>query len=106
MIRSLGYEPPAEPFAALLEQLVDPREGERQLREQLPSWQKNYTSDDYTDYTWHAPTVRLYVGRAALVNPAPVVKVPHWCHCAIGGLPAAMDPMFLTAGKVIALTGL
>jgi len=106
MIRSLGYEPPAEPFAEILEQLVDPRDGEAALRAQLPSWQKNYTSDDYTDYTWHAPTVRLYVGRPAIKNPAPGVRVPHWCHCALGGVPAAMDPMFLTAGKVIALTGL
>ncbi|MDF1790936.1 MAG: amidohydrolase [Thalassobaculaceae bacterium] len=106
MIRNLGYEAPEEPFPAILEQLVDPKDGEAILRSQIPSWQKNYTSDDYTDMTWHTPTVRLYVGRAALKNPAPGVKVPHWCHCALGGVPGAMDPMFLTAGKVIATTGL
>jgi len=32
--------------------------GEALLRKDLPAWQKNYTSDDYTDYTWHCPTVR------------------------------------------------
>jgi aminobenzoyl-glutamate utilization protein B len=106
MIRNLGYEAPDEPFPEILEELVDPRDGEAQLRAMLPSWQTNYTSDDYTDMTWHTPTVRLYVGRAALKAPAPGVRVPHWCHCALGGLPAAMDPMFLTAGKVIATTGL
>ncbi len=108
MLRNLGYEagPDEQPFAAELEQLIDPRDGEAALRESLPAWQKNYTSDDYVDYTWHAPTVRLYVGRPALKALPDGKRVPHWCHCALGGLPAAMDPMFLTAGKVIALTAL
>lgn len=106
MMKNLGYDAPDEPFAPELEQLVEPREGERQMREALPPWQKNFTSDDYVEYTWHAPTVRLYVGRPAL-KPLPDGKrVPHWCHCALAGVPAAMDPMFLTAGRVIALTGL
>ena len=106
MFENLGYDAPDEPFAPELEQLVDPREGEKALREALPPWQKNFTSDDYVEYTWHAPTVRLYVGRPALRALPDGKLVPHWCHCALAGLPAAMDPMFLTAGKVIALTGI
>ena len=37
-----------------------------QVRQSLPPWQTNYTSDDYVEYTWHAPTSRLYIGRAML----------------------------------------
>ncbi|MCR9255316.1 MAG: amidohydrolase [Alphaproteobacteria bacterium] len=108
ILRNLGYDVSAdeEPFPAELERLIPPREGEAKLRTILPSWQKNYTSDDYVDYTWHTPTVRLYVGRPA-IKPLPDGKrVPLWCHYALGGVPAAMDPMYLTAGKVIATTGL
>lgn len=104
MRKSLGFEPVDEPLMEEIERLVEPREGEAMLRESLPPWQKNFTSDDYTDYTWHAPTVRLYIGRAALKPPKAGHAVPHWCHCALGGLPAAMDPMFLKAGEVVATT--
>lgn len=104
--KNLGYPEDAEPFPENLSQLVDPREGERMLREILPAWQTNYTSDDYTDWTWQTPTVRLYVGRP-VIRPLPDGKVvPHWCRWALGGVPAAMDPMFLTAGRVIATTAL
>ncbi len=108
MMRNLGEAigDDEDPFGPEMERLVEPQEGERLLREQLPSWQKNYTSDDYVDMTWYAPTVRLYVARPALKALKSGKKVPQWCHCALGGLPAAMDPMFLTAGKVIATTGL
>ncbi len=104
--KTLGIDPEPEPFPANLEQLVDPEEGERMIRSILPPWQRNYTSDDYTDYTWHTPTVRLYVGRP-VIKPLPDGKaVPHWCRWALGGVSAAMDPMFLTAGQVIATTAL
>ena len=50
--------------------------------------------------------MRLYVGRPALRALPDGKRVPHWCHWALAGVPAAMDPMFLTAGRVVALTGL
>lgn len=104
--RSLGQTPDDDPLPDNIETLVDPRDGEAMIRAVLPPWQTNYTSDDYTDYTWHTPTVRLYVGRPVPRPPADGSVLPHWCRWAMGGLPAAMDPMFLTAGRVIATTAL
>ena len=57
----------------------------RRLRRDLPSWQTHYTSDDYTDMTWFAPTVRFYVGRAVLKAP-PGFAYPEWALNALGGL--------------------
>src|SRR5699024_10910807 len=56
--KNLGFEPMEKPFLDEIETLIDPEEAERKMRENLPSWQKNFTSDDYTEYCWHAPTVR------------------------------------------------
>jgi aminobenzoyl-glutamate utilization protein B len=82
---------------------VPPQEAERRLRKDLPSWQTHYTSDDYTDMTWHAPTVRFYVGRAVLKGP-PGFAYPEWALNALGGIPATIDPTVETAGKTIAAT--
>ncbi len=101
---NLGLAPMAEPFIHQIEQLITPWEGEALLRQALPPWQQNYTSDDYTDYTWHAPTVRFFVGRPALKPPVPGHRYPQWVHCALGGLAAAMDPMILKASQVAATT--
>lgn len=103
---SLGLAPDPDPFPDNTETLVEPRDGEAMIRSILPQWQTNYTSDDYTDYTWHTPTARLYVGRPVPRPPADGSVLPHWCRWALGGLPAAMDPMYLTAGRVIATTAL
>jgi hypothetical protein len=54
----------------------------------FPSWQTHYTSDDYTDMTWFAPTVRFYVGRAVLKAP-PGFAYPEWALNALGGMPPA-----------------
>jgi len=78
-------------------------EAERRLRRDLPSWQTHYTSDDYTDMTWFAPTVRFYVGRAVLKAP-PGFAYPEWALNALGGIPATIDPTVETAGKTIAGT--
>jgi aminobenzoyl-glutamate utilization protein B len=97
----LGLEPMARPFLPAIEQLVPPREAELRLRADLPSWQTHFTSDDYTDMTWHAPAMRLYVGRPALAAPAGFVY-PDWVMNALGGIPATIDPMIGTAAKTIA----
>jgi aminobenzoyl-glutamate utilization protein B len=102
--KELGLEPMAEPFMPEIERLTDPREGEAKIRANLPAWQKNYTSDDYVEYTWHCPTVRLYVGRAMLRAPKPGYIYPDWPRNALGGVPAAIDPLHLTAARVIATT--
>lgn len=101
--RNLGLEPMDDPFMPEIQRLTAPWEGEEAFRAQLPSWQKNLAADDYVDYTWHAPTVRLYVGRPTLKAPAGY-RYPEWTRYAMGGMPACIDPMWSTAAKVIATT--
>ena len=102
--RNLGLEPMAEPFSREIEQLIDPQEAERELRKQLPEWQQNFTSDDYTEYCWHAPTVRLYVGRPTLAAPHKGYKYPAWAMNALGGIRETIDPMIFCASKTIGAT--
>jgi aminobenzoyl-glutamate utilization protein B len=78
--------------------------GEARLRQSLPPWQLHYTSDDYVEYTWHAPTSRLYVGRAMLRPPAPGYRYPDWPRNALGGFAPAIDPLWYTAGRAIGAT--
>src|SRR5207248_9746950 len=85
-----------------MSQLVTPEADELRLRAVLPPWQKNYTSDDYTDYTWHCPTARLYVGRATLAAPEPGFQYPNWVWNALGGFPATIDPTIFAAARAIA----
>lgn len=101
---SIGLEPMAEPFFEGLETLTPPWEAENSFREQLPAWQLNYAADDYVDYTWHAPTVRLYVGRPTLATPPSGARNPEWVRHAMGGVPACIDPMWSKAAQVIATT--
>ena len=99
---SLGLEPMEEPFFDGLTKLTPPWEAEKAFRAQLPAWQLNYAADDYVDYTWHAPTVRLYVGRPTLQAPKPGYRYPEWVRHAMGGVPACIDPMWSKASAVIA----
>ncbi|MDQ0395016.1 amidohydrolase [Labrys monachus] len=102
---NLGLEPMAAPFLDECERLIEPKEAEAILRRDLPPSQRNSTSDDYTDMTWHAPTARLYVARPALKAP-PGFTYPGWVMNALGGIGATIDPMVTCAGKTIALTAL
>jgi aminobenzoyl-glutamate utilization protein B len=101
--KELGLEPMARPFIAEIEELIAPEEAEREIRATIPAWQTHYTSDDYTDMTWHAPTVRFYVGRATLKGP-PGFAYPDWVMNALGGIQATIDPTVATAAKTIAGT--
>ncbi len=102
---SLSMTPAAEPFLPQTEQLIDPREAERLLREQLPPSQRNFTSDDYVEMTWYAPTARLYIARPALAGPGPDGGgYPAWVMNALGGIAAAIDPTILVAAKTISGT--
>ena len=60
---------------------------EKSFRAQLPPWQENLAADDYVEYTWHAPTVRLYVSRPTLASPKPGFRYPDWCRYAMMGTP-------------------
>ncbi|MTI11058.1 zinc-binding metallopeptidase family protein [Curvivirga aplysinae] len=102
--RNLGLDEMDAPFMTECEELISPQDAERELRKQLPEWQKNFTSDDYTEYCWHAPTVRLYIARPTLKTPDNGKKYPAWVMNALGGIPETIDPMILCASKTIGNT--
>lgn len=101
---NLGFEPMEKPFLDEIEQLIEPEEAEKKLRESLPAWQQHFTSDDYTEYCWHAPTVRLYIGRPALKSPKPGYAYPTWVMNALGGIRECIDPMIVSASKTVGMT--
>lgn len=101
--RNLGLEPMKIPFMEEVSTCVSPQAAEAELRKMLPEWQTHFTSDDYTEMCWHAPTVRLYVGRPML-KEFEGATYPAWVMNALGGIPACIDPMIFSAGKTIAGT--
>jgi aminobenzoyl-glutamate utilization protein B len=101
---NLNLKPMENPFLEDCERLMPPREYEARLRRALPEWQLNYTSDDYVDYTWHAPTVRLLTMRPRLRPPSDDYEYPAWADNALGGLPAAINPGIFLGAKTIAAT--
>lgn len=102
---NLGLDPMEDPFIPEMTRLIDPEAAERILREDLPPSQRNSTSDDYTDMTWHAPTARFYIARPALRAPKGYAY-PSWVMNALGGIPATIDPMVTRAAEVLALSAL
>ncbi len=101
---NLGIAPMDNPFLEDSERLMPPQEYEAYLRRALPAWQEHYTSDDYVDYTWHAPTVRLLTMRPRLRPPNAGYEYPAWVNNALGGLPAAINPGIFLGAKTIAGT--
>jgi aminobenzoyl-glutamate utilization protein B len=93
-----------DPFLPETQQLIAPWDAEERLRTYLPAWQRNWTSDDYVEMTWYAPTVRFYTARPALRVPAGHSGYPSWVLNALGGIPATIDPTVRTTGTVIAGT--
>jgi aminobenzoyl-glutamate utilization protein B len=102
--RNLGVEPMSDPFMPEIQELTPPSVGEARLRQMLPPWQTSYTSDDYVEYTWHTPTSRLYVGRPMLRPPSADHRYPDWPRNALGGVPAAIDTLWYTAGRGVGAT--
>lgn len=102
--RNLGIDPMDKPFLKETEELIAPEEAEKLLREEMPAWQKNWTSDDYVEMTHYAPTVRFYVARPAL-QPAPGRGAyPGWVMNALGGMRETIAPTIDVAGRTIAGT--
>ncbi len=101
---TLGLARVEDPVEPTMARLIAPEDAEAELRQQLPSWQRSFTSDDYVEYTWHAPTVRLNVGRCSLAADPAGTPYPPWVSNAIGGFPACIDPTVITAARTIALT--
>jgi len=102
--KNLGLTPMARPFLPACEQLLEPKVAEARLREQMPAWQTNWTSDDYVEMTWYTPTVRLYIARPVLTVPPGYAGYPAWVANALGGLAPCIDPTIHVAGKTIATT--
>lgn len=100
----LDIEPMDEPFNEGVEQLADPQEYEQRVRSNLPDWQQHFMSDDYVEYTWHAPTARVYVGRPRMRSPSSEYSYPEWAYNALGSIPEVTKPGMLTASKTIAGT--
>src|SRR5687767_4176759 len=70
MQRNLGLEPMPDPFIAEVSKLTPPEANEARLRAGLPSWQKHLSADDYVEFCWHAPTLRLLAARPRLRPPS------------------------------------
>jgi aminobenzoyl-glutamate utilization protein B len=102
--QTLGDVPAERPFLPQIEALIEPQAAEARLRATLPPQQTHFTSDDYTEYCWHCPTARFYVGRPALAPRPGGAAYPAWVMNALGGLAPCIDPMIETAAKTIALT--
>ena len=102
--KNLGMTPTSNPLMSAIQKLTSPEDGEASLREELPPWQFHYGADDYVEYTWYAPTVRLYVGRPELEPTEPGMRYPEWTRYAMAGYRHTIDPMWQTAGRVIAGT--
>ena len=84
--------------------LTTPQDGEAHNREVMPSWQLNYGADDYVDYTWHTPTVRLIIGRPKLEQPEGGYQYPEWVWNALGGFAPAIDPTIFSAARCVGAT--
>lgn len=100
----LGLEPMQQPFLEECEQLITPQAAEEALRQHIAPWQQNWTSDDYVEMTHYAPTVRFYVSRPALKQPAEGGTYPNWVMNALGGIPSTIDPTIKVAGETVAAT--
>ena len=106
ILRNLGHTPPERPIMPECSVLHDPLEADRALREGLPPWQTHFMSDDYVEYTWHAPTVRLFIGRCMVERPddAPEHVLPMWVWNAMGGKRECIDPTIFSAARTIGYT--
>jgi len=99
--KNCSVEPMEEPIDERSGILVSPQESEAMIRKGLPPWQKNFSSDDAVEYTWHAPTTKLWTSRAYLKSPLPGYAYPMWVLCAMSGIRSTIDPAIFVAGKTI-----
>ena len=87
------------PFIPGVTTLTTPADNDAGLRRTLAGWQTHLSADDYVEYSWHCPTVRLLAARPRLRPPSPGYAYPNWAYHALGGLPAAVDPGMFVAGE-------
>lgn len=99
--RNEGLVPDDEPFTHEACSLIDPEANEAVTRREWPPWQMHVSADDYVEYTWHAPTVRLFTAKPLVRGLTPRA---YWANNALNGFPAAINPTWVTAAKCIAAT--
>jgi aminobenzoyl-glutamate utilization protein B len=101
----LGIAGMDNPFAEDCEKIVDPGENDRRLRATMPAWQTHFAADDYVEYTWHAPTVRIHTTVPVLRSPpGRPFSYPAWSQNAMTGVPAIIDPGIFVGAKTVAAT--
>jgi aminobenzoyl-glutamate utilization protein B len=82
----------------LMEQPYDVR-----ITEPENAYSEFHPADDVNEFTWHAPSVRLYVSKS--LAPVPGFNYPRWVVSALCGT-GATHRMGETAAKVMAITAL
>ena len=73
------------------------------LTEPEHAYDKFHPADDVNEFTWHAPSVRLYVSKS--LAPVPGFRYPRWVVAALCGT-GATHRMGETAAKVMTATAL
>ena len=101
---NLGLEPMEDPFTKDCQEISPLKAGDENKRRVFPTWVETQGSDDYVDYMWTAPCVRVTTGRAALRPPDPNYRYPRWTRLAMGGIRETIDPMIFHANKAIGAT--
>lgn len=99
----LGLEVSEDPFDELCHVVTPPRVWDDLQRQALPPWQECVGADDYTEYSWHCPTVRFHTAKPILRQNT---TLTHWTNNSMNGLRAAIDPTWIYGGQTIASTAL
>jgi aminobenzoyl-glutamate utilization protein B len=102
--KNLGVTPMEKPFLDDCEIVMDPKEYDRRIRVTMPQWQTNFAADDYVEYTWHAPTARIFSTVPVLRPPDRTFTYPAWAVNALNGIPGAIDPGIWVGSKTMATT--
>jgi aminobenzoyl-glutamate utilization protein B len=88
--RSLGLESMEEPY-------------DTRITEPEHAYDSFHPADDVNEFTWHAPSARLYVSKS--LTPIPGYRYPRWVISALCGT-GATHRMGMTAAKVQAITAI
>lgn len=104
ILENLGFAQQENPFVEDNEKLLAPEDYDKRLRYPMPEWQKTYIADDYVEYTWHAPTTRVFTMRGRLKPPHASYEFPAWVDNAINGVPECIDPGLFLGAQTIAWT--
>jgi aminobenzoyl-glutamate utilization protein B len=100
---ALGQAPSDDPFLPALTAIKPMAVRDAEIRISLPPWQDCTGADDYSEYSWHTPTVRFFTAKPLLKS---VTGLSHWSNNAMNGLAEAIDPTWIYGAQIIAVTAL